>query len=174
MTEATPYGRFKWTLLEAAPGIHNAGGAYYWAKLVWPEQAASEADTAVKQALLDLLDEGFIFFYWGGWDDGCSLDPVSAPRASRNDVETDLARGGDAPPTPQTVWFTTTEKGIEKLDSLPPEVFLGYERKQEIERVRRDHPDFFERRDQYFRDLERWVETAKGPKPTAPEWPGSS
>jgi hypothetical protein len=65
-----------------------------------------------------------IFFYWGDWSDGVLLDPATALRASRDDVESDLSVSGSAPPRSQTVWFTTTEAGLATLDSLPREIFL--------------------------------------------------
>jgi hypothetical protein len=172
VTEPTPYERFKWTLLGEGPHLHTSGIAYYWAKQVWPDQSVSEADVVVQQALLELLDEGLIFFYWGGWDDGCDLDPARARHANRAEAEEELGRGGNALPKPETVWFTTTAEGVERLDSLPPTVFPTYEQHQEIERVRREHPEYSAQQAQHFRDLERWVETGEGPVPEAPDRPG--
>ena len=112
------HDRFKWTLLARAPDIHNSGIAYFLAKEAWPEKGIREHDALVQTALLELLDEGLIFFYWGDWDEGCTLDPATAVRASRAEVEADLARGGDAPPTEQSVWFTVTPEGQSRLATI--------------------------------------------------------
>jgi hypothetical protein len=123
-------------VLDEAGFHHNSSIAYYWAQRAFPSARIQQLDDHVRRALLELLDEGLIFFHWGGWDDGCDLDPHKAERATRAEVRAHLARGGDAEPVEQTVWFMSTGAGKAKLATVPAEVLLGYENRQSGRRSR--------------------------------------
>lgn len=94
----------------------------------------------MQRVLLDLLDEGLIYFYWGDWDAGG--DPDAPERPTRAEVEANLARGGDAAPSPRTVWFTTTEAGETRLTTIPNETRLDYEERQRMEEFNDRHPEY--------------------------------
>jgi hypothetical protein len=171
MDEETAYQRLKWMVLDEAGFHHNASIAYYWAKRAFPGRSIEELDPIVQRVLLDLLDEGLIFFHWGGWDDGVDLDPHTAERATRAEVEADLARGGDAEPIARTVWFSSTDAGEEKLASIPAEVLLGYEEKQEWQAFLARHPEFPERQEEWIEASTRWVrEGGRRPKPSSMDY----
>jgi hypothetical protein len=164
MEEEHAYQRLKWTVLDEAPAHHNSSIAYYWAKRAFPDRSAEELDPVVQQVLLELLDEGWIYFYWGGWDDGG--DPHASERPTRAEVEADLARGGDAPPTARTVWFTATDAGKAKLDSIPAETLLGYEEQQEMREFEERHPEYAQKLSEWLEAEQRWVdEGGRRPKP---------
>lgn len=174
MDDEQTYQRLKWTVLDEARFHHNSSVAYYWAKRAFPARA-EELDGFVERALLELLDEGLIFFHWGGWDDGCGLDPHTAERATRAEVEADLGRGGDAEPIARTVWFKSTTAGEAKLASIPAEVLLRYEEDQEWQAFRDRHPDYDERLQEWLDASGRWVrEGGRRPKPPQAryrDWP---
>lgn len=161
-------------MLDEAGFHHNSSIAYYWAKRAFPGRD-EELDGFVQRALLELFDEDLIFFHWGGWDDGCDLDPNTAERATRAEVEADLKRGGDAEPIERTVWFMSTEAGEAKLKRIPTEVSLRYEEDQEWAAFLARHPDFPERQQEWLDASARWVrEGGRKPKPPSAsyrDWP---
>ena len=176
MKDELAYERLKWTVLDEAGFHHNSDIAYYWAARAFPGRSVEELGPLVQRVLLELLDEGLIFFHWGGWDDGCDLDPHAAERASRAEVEADLARGGDAPATEQTVWFMETKAGAAKLSSVPPETLLGHEDNVKWEELRARHPEYDRRVTEWLQATNRWV-LEGGSKPEHPgtsyeDWPG--
>jgi len=175
VSDEQTFDRLKWTVLDEAGFHHNAGIAYYWAARAFPGRETHELDDLVQRALIDLLDEELIFFHWGGWDDGVDVDPHTAKRATRAEVEADLRRGGDADPTPETVWFTSTEAGEAKLATIPAEVFLGYEDEIKRKAFLSRHPEFPQRQQEWLQAKERWVrEGGRMPRPPStkyPDWP---
>ena len=118
------YDRFKWSALRDAAHIDNGSAVYADVKRGYPQGTDEENDQLVQKALLELLDDGLIFFYWSDWDNGVMLDAQTAPRASRAEIEAELARGGSAPAKEETVWFAATETGRDVLDGLPRKAFL--------------------------------------------------
>jgi hypothetical protein len=175
MDDETTYQRLKWTVLDEAGYHHNSSIAYYWAERAFPTRSVEDLDRFVERALLELLDEGLIFFHWGGWDDGCTLDPHQAKRATRADVETELGRGGDAAPLPRTVWFMETEAGEAKLSSIPPELLLRYEDDQKWQAFLDRHPDYPEKAEEWLEAQSLWVRKGgRRPKPPSAsytDWP---
>jgi hypothetical protein len=161
------FQRFKWTVLDEAAFHHNAGIAYYWASRAFPDRSVEELDPLVRRALLELLDDGLIFFHWGGWGNGCDLDPRTAKPATRAEVEADLARGGDAEPIPQTVWFTTTDAGDAKRATIPADVLLDYEERQEWQAFNERHPEYRQKLDAWVEASGRWVREGSR-RPTHP------
>jgi hypothetical protein len=160
------YERLKWTVLDEAVG-ENSGIVYYWAKRAFADLSDDELDPIVQQVLLELLDEGLVYFYWGTWDDGG--DPNASERPSRAEVEADLKRGGDAPPIPRTVWFTSTEAGMTRRAEIAPETLLRYEEQQAWDAFVERHPEFLQKQEQWLEDTVRWSEEGgSGPRPEPP------
>lgn len=156
--------RVKWSVLDEAPYHHNSGVAYAWAQRTFPDLSGDVLDRIVQRVLLELLDEGLIYFYWGEWDDGG--DPDAPERPSRAEVEAHLGRGA-AEPIPRTVWFTSTKAGLERLAEIPPETLFQYHDRQEWQSFVSRHPEFEARREKWLSDTTRWIEKG-GRRPSPP------
>ena len=168
------FERLKWTVLDEAPHHHNSGIVYYWAKRAFSDRPAEDLDAIVQQVLLELLDEGLIYFYWGDWDGGG--DPHAPDRQPRADVEADLARGRDAAPIPRTVWFTATEAGEARLATIPHETRLDYEERQRMEEFNDRHPEYQQKLNEWVEASGTWVRHGgrrpKHPSRDYPDFPG--
>jgi hypothetical protein len=159
-----PYERLKWTVLDESPHGHNAGIAYYWAKRAFPDHSPEEIAVFAVRALLDLLDEGLIRFYWGGYDE--PPDPETARPATRVEVEGDLRDDGDGKTTPETVWFTATPTGYARLSAVAPELLLGYEDELRMREFVERHPEYPQELDAWMEEKGRWVlEGGRMPRP---------
>jgi hypothetical protein len=166
--------RLKWTVLDEAPFHHNSGVAYYWAKRAISDRPEVDLGPIVRRVLLELLDEGLIYFYWGEWDG--AGDSRAPDRPTRAEIEADLALGEDAAPTPRTVWFTTTEAGEARLATIPKETLLGYDDRQRWAEFNDRHPDYQEKLSDWLKATDRWVSNGgvrpAHPSKDYPDFPG--
>jgi hypothetical protein len=102
--------RLKPLLVSEAAAIQDLGIAYATERQDLPGmRPQAQRDELVRQALLELLDEGSIMFFRTSWDEGWTADLDAVPRLSRDEVDAELARGQDAPnPVEATIFFTRT------------------------------------------------------------------
>jgi hypothetical protein len=149
------FERLKWTVLDEAPHHHNSGIVYYWVKRAFSDRPAEDLDPIVQRVLLELLDEGLIYFYWGDWD--AVGDPEAPERPTRAEVEADLARGGEATAIRRTVWFTSTEAGDAQLVTIPKEARLDYEERQRLVEFNDRHPEYEQKLNEWVEASGRWL-----------------
>jgi hypothetical protein len=112
--------RFKWAMLRVA-----AGDPPWYTGMAWADAADGLSDKSpedlgriVREALLDLLDAGFIFFYRPATAEADFAQHVQTEGISRREVEAALADGGTA------LCFAATERGRDFFETLPEEASL--------------------------------------------------
>ena len=69
-----------------------------------------------------------------------------------------------------------TPSGRDLFDELHPKFGKDIDEideraRAEMDRVHREHPEFIEAKERYFRDIEEWVDAGEGEMPKAPPWP---
>ena len=126
----------------------------------------------VERVVLELFDGGLIFCSYASRDAGYSLRLHEFVPVEREAVEAELSRPLDyVEPEERLFWLLPTDAGLQVLDSLPADAFLREDIGMKMERIKNNHPEFVEKRDQYFNDMLKWVDTGKGKMPQPPEWP---
>jgi hypothetical protein len=165
------YVRFKWEVLAHTPHRLGLEAPWFEVKKIAADDEDEQAKL-VRRVVLELFDEGLIFCAHASRQDGYNLKVHEFVPVERVVVEAELSRALDyVEPEERLFWLLPTEAGLEVLDSLPAEAFLREDINVTMERIKREHPDFLEKRDQYFRDMPEWVKTGKGKRPRLPKWP---
>ena len=92
-------------------------------------------------------------------------DPLTGDRESEEGIQRAWVHELHLTPSGRRLFEETHRRFGQELDRIDRAA------REEIERVDREHPEFSSEREQYFRDVDTWVETGEGPMPEPPEWP---
>ena len=164
------YDRFKWEVLAELPHRFGLDAPWFEAKKLAPGDHEAQAQL-VRRVVLELFDDGLIFCAYASRDEGYRLQLQEFVSVEREALQKELSRPPDyVEPEDRLFWLLPTGRGLELLDSLPDEAFLHENIEVWVKRMRREHPGFLEKRDQYLRDMVAWVERG-GERPRPPEWP---
>jgi hypothetical protein len=165
------YERFKWEVLAHTPHRLGLEAPWFEVRKIAPDDQDVQAQL-VRRVVLELVDEGLIFCSYASRDDGYNRKLHEFVPVERDVVEVELSRPLDyVEPEERLFWLLPTDAGLKMLDSLPAEAFLHEDIDVKMERIKREHPEFLEKQDQYFRDIREWIETGEGERPQLPEWP---
>ncbi len=118
VNESDRYQQFKNLLLSEAKN-EEVGLAYFVAKKFYPEKRSGEIDEVVKQALLELLDDGLIFFYRADRHRGYGVKRDEVEPLGRAEIVEPLELGSWVDPPDGILFFKDTERGEAYLASLP-------------------------------------------------------